>query len=269
MPSLFFCLMLPLAADPTVSADAVLLNGKIWTVDPAKPEAEAVAVWRGRILTVGTDAEVKALAGPGTTVDRPRRQARRARVSTTATSTCSAAGSGSRRSRSRTRRTRRSSASGSRSSTRSCRATAGCSAATGTTTATFDGKLPTAAMHRQVRAGPAGLHAPLRRPHGPGQHGGAEAGRHHGGDEGPCPAASSTARRRQGADRPAARQRDGPGRSIWFPSRPTTRSPRRFALPQKPRPRSASPACRTWTAADRDTRRKLFRVSSSWPARAS
>jgi predicted amidohydrolase YtcJ len=51
-----------------VQADLVLVNGKVWTVDAAKPQAEAIAVWRDRILAVGTDAEVKALAGPATRV---------------------------------------------------------------------------------------------------------------------------------------------------------------------------------------------------------
>jgi predicted amidohydrolase YtcJ len=64
---LLLCLLAP-TAEPAVAADAVFVNGRVWTVDPAKPEAQAVAVWRGRILKVGTDAEVKALAGPGTKV---------------------------------------------------------------------------------------------------------------------------------------------------------------------------------------------------------
>ncbi|HVL14705.1 MAG TPA: amidohydrolase [Gemmata sp.] len=61
-------LLLTPITEPAVAADAVYVNGRVWTVDPAKPEAQAVAVWRGRILRVGTDAEVKALAGPRTTV---------------------------------------------------------------------------------------------------------------------------------------------------------------------------------------------------------
>ena len=61
-------LLLTPTAEPAVAADAVFVNGRVWTVDPAKPEAQAVAVWRGRILRVGTDAEVKALAGPRTRV---------------------------------------------------------------------------------------------------------------------------------------------------------------------------------------------------------
>jgi len=56
------------SADPPVAADLVLVNGKVWTVDPARPEAEAVAVWHGRILKVGTTVEVKQLTGPVTKV---------------------------------------------------------------------------------------------------------------------------------------------------------------------------------------------------------
>ena len=60
--------MTPAADEPAVAADLVLFGGKVWTVDRDRPEAEAVAVWRDRILKVGTDAEVKALVGPKTKV---------------------------------------------------------------------------------------------------------------------------------------------------------------------------------------------------------
>ncbi|MBX9624372.1 MAG: amidohydrolase [Gemmataceae bacterium] len=53
---------------PPVAADLVLMNGKVWTGDPAKPEARAVAVWRDRILAVGSDDDVKPLVGPNTRV---------------------------------------------------------------------------------------------------------------------------------------------------------------------------------------------------------
>lgn len=59
---------LSLTAEPVVAADLVLTGGKVWTGDPARPEAEAVAVWKGRILKVGSDADVKPLIGPNTTV---------------------------------------------------------------------------------------------------------------------------------------------------------------------------------------------------------
>lgn len=61
-------LLLLLAAPPPVAADLALVNGKVWTGDPAKPEATAVAVWRDRVLAVGADDEVKALVGPTTKV---------------------------------------------------------------------------------------------------------------------------------------------------------------------------------------------------------
>ncbi len=48
------------------SADLVLLNGKVWTVDPRQPLAQAVAVTGSRITRVGGDAEVLALKGPAT-----------------------------------------------------------------------------------------------------------------------------------------------------------------------------------------------------------
>lgn len=56
------------AADAPPVADLVVLNGKVWTVNKAQPEAEALALWRGRILVVGSNAEIKRLAGPKTHV---------------------------------------------------------------------------------------------------------------------------------------------------------------------------------------------------------
>jgi len=63
---MLFLLLFAPAAEPVVAADLVVHNGRVWTGDPAKPEAQAVAVWRDRILKVGTDAEVKQLAGANT-----------------------------------------------------------------------------------------------------------------------------------------------------------------------------------------------------------
>lgn len=48
--------------------DLILANGRITTLDRSRPEAEAVAVADGRILAVGTAAEIMPLAGPATTV---------------------------------------------------------------------------------------------------------------------------------------------------------------------------------------------------------
>jgi predicted amidohydrolase YtcJ len=48
--------------------DLVALHGKIWSEDPKRPEAEAIAVSGHRILAVGSDAEIAKLVGPGTKV---------------------------------------------------------------------------------------------------------------------------------------------------------------------------------------------------------
>jgi len=52
-----------LAAD---TADLILRNAVVHTVDPARPRAQAVAIRGSRILAVGSDESVGALAGPGT-----------------------------------------------------------------------------------------------------------------------------------------------------------------------------------------------------------
>jgi len=54
------------AAQP--AADLVLLNGKIWTGDRSRPEAQAVASRLGRIVAVGSTAEIRAWAGGGAEV---------------------------------------------------------------------------------------------------------------------------------------------------------------------------------------------------------
>lgn len=47
-------------------ADMILTNARVLTMDPALPRAESVALAVGRILAVGSRAEVEALAGPQT-----------------------------------------------------------------------------------------------------------------------------------------------------------------------------------------------------------
>lgn len=51
-----------------VTADTIFVNGKIWTVNKSQPDAEALAVWHGRILHVGKNGDVRALAGASTKV---------------------------------------------------------------------------------------------------------------------------------------------------------------------------------------------------------
>lgn len=61
----------PLASKGQTMADApdlILRDGRITTLDPARPEAQALAIRDGRIAATGTDAEIMALAGPATQV---------------------------------------------------------------------------------------------------------------------------------------------------------------------------------------------------------
>ncbi len=53
-------------AKPT--ADLIITNAKIWTVDKARPQAEALAVLGERIVAVGSAADVDAWHGPQTKV---------------------------------------------------------------------------------------------------------------------------------------------------------------------------------------------------------
>src|SRR5258707_17052 len=52
---------------PSVLADRVFLGGRIWTGDPARPRAQALALAGDVIVAVGTDAEVRPYIGPATT----------------------------------------------------------------------------------------------------------------------------------------------------------------------------------------------------------
>jgi len=61
-------MLAPAALEAQGAADLVLTNGRIYTVDNARPEASALAVRAGRIQFVGSDAEARVLAGPSTLV---------------------------------------------------------------------------------------------------------------------------------------------------------------------------------------------------------
>ncbi|TVQ34276.1 MAG: amidohydrolase [Geminicoccaceae bacterium] len=49
-----------------IFADTVFVNGRFATLAAGQPEVEALAAHRGRILALGTNREIEALAGPGT-----------------------------------------------------------------------------------------------------------------------------------------------------------------------------------------------------------
>ncbi len=58
------------APAPAQGIDTILVNGKILTVDPQSSIRSALAVREGRIAAIGSDADVRRLAGPKTrTID--------------------------------------------------------------------------------------------------------------------------------------------------------------------------------------------------------
>ena len=56
------------SAGPEDPADLVLINGDVYTLDEARPAAEAIAIRGERIAVVGSNAEAEALVGAGTRV---------------------------------------------------------------------------------------------------------------------------------------------------------------------------------------------------------
>src|SRR5688500_7461814 len=51
-----------------LSADLIVVNGKVRTMDPSNPTAEAIAIVGDRITRVGSSADVKLLAGERTRI---------------------------------------------------------------------------------------------------------------------------------------------------------------------------------------------------------
>src|SRR5438067_5060501 len=51
-----------------MSADLVLVGGTVYTMDPLRPRADAIAVTGGHIEATGTAAEIRAYIGPKTRV---------------------------------------------------------------------------------------------------------------------------------------------------------------------------------------------------------
>src|SRR5947207_217919 len=56
-----------LAIGQPPSADVLLLNGRLFTADPSRPYAEALAIRGDRIVALGTSASIESFAGPRTT----------------------------------------------------------------------------------------------------------------------------------------------------------------------------------------------------------
>ena len=66
--ALLMTALLAATPEPQALADLILVSSKIWTGNPANPEAEALAVKDGRIVAVGRNAEISKLKGPKTIV---------------------------------------------------------------------------------------------------------------------------------------------------------------------------------------------------------
>jgi len=65
--TLILGIMVPISAfGQQVPADLILFNGKVFTADPARPYAQAIAIRGERIIAVGTSAEITVLDGPKT-----------------------------------------------------------------------------------------------------------------------------------------------------------------------------------------------------------
>src|SRR5215207_3187196 len=56
------------ATPPSAAADMVLVNGRIFVADSAGTVVRAMAVRDGKVVAAGSDAEARALAGPGTRI---------------------------------------------------------------------------------------------------------------------------------------------------------------------------------------------------------
>ena len=53
---------------PAMVADLLIVNARVWTGVPARPQAEAVAIAGGRVAAIGTTAELMGWRGPSTRV---------------------------------------------------------------------------------------------------------------------------------------------------------------------------------------------------------
>ncbi|WP_025126739.1 amidohydrolase [Pseudomonas sp. PH1b] len=68
IPNLLLVAMGFASMEAMAATDLVLLNGQIFTADRAQPKVQALAVENGKVLQVGSDAQIKALIDKGTRV---------------------------------------------------------------------------------------------------------------------------------------------------------------------------------------------------------
>lgn len=68
IPNLLMVAVSFASLEAMAATDLVLLNGKIFTADRSQPKVQAIAVQDGKVLKVGSDAQIKALIESGTQV---------------------------------------------------------------------------------------------------------------------------------------------------------------------------------------------------------
>lgn len=68
IPNLLMVAVSFASLEAMAATDLVLLNGKIFTADRSQPKVQALAVQDGKVLQVGSDAQIKALIDSGTKV---------------------------------------------------------------------------------------------------------------------------------------------------------------------------------------------------------
>lgn len=68
IPNLLMAAVSFASLEAMAATDLVLLNGKIFTADRSQPKVQAIAVQDGKVLKVGSDAQIKALIESGTQV---------------------------------------------------------------------------------------------------------------------------------------------------------------------------------------------------------
>lgn len=68
IPNLLMAAVSFASMEAMAAADLVLINGKIFTADRAQSKVQALAVQDGKVLQVGSDAQIKALIASGTQV---------------------------------------------------------------------------------------------------------------------------------------------------------------------------------------------------------
>ena len=64
--TLLSCILASMLAQSKPTADLIITNAKVWTVDKAIPAAQAVAILGDRIIAVGSNADISVLRSPST-----------------------------------------------------------------------------------------------------------------------------------------------------------------------------------------------------------